>query len=131
MRNHENLFLKLEFISNTDDIWHDILTNKILISNSWLVQNMDEWPPVEPLPSYGRGRDALGGKYISLITGSNLSDVVIAGTQFLLRENKISIMAFKFIKKMLLFLFFTSLLTKFSYAVILNDKDFAISMKYL
>ncbi|KAJ0106338.1 hypothetical protein Patl1_17667 [Pistacia atlantica] len=39
-----------------------------------------EWPIIKPLPSYGRGRDnAVGGRYISLIFGTNLTDVVITG----------------------------------------------------
>ncbi|XP_058105652.1 probable polygalacturonase [Magnolia sinica] len=42
-------------------------------------QDMNEWPLIDPLPSYGRGRDAPGGRYSSLITGSNLTDVVITG----------------------------------------------------
>ncbi|KAJ8633555.1 hypothetical protein MRB53_026891 [Persea americana] len=42
-------------------------------------QNMNEWPLIDPLPSYGRGRDAPGGRYSSLIMGSNLTDVVITG----------------------------------------------------
>uniref|UniRef100_A0ACD6A880 Uncharacterized protein n=1 Tax=Avena sativa TaxID=4498 RepID=A0ACD6A880_AVESA len=42
-------------------------------------QNIAEWPVIEPLPSYGRGRDHAGGRYTSLIAGSNLTDVVITG----------------------------------------------------
>uniref|UniRef100_A0A7N0U117 Polygalacturonase n=1 Tax=Kalanchoe fedtschenkoi TaxID=63787 RepID=A0A7N0U117_KALFE len=43
-------------------------------------QDEDSWPVIEPLPSYGRGRDnAQGGRYISLIYGTNLTDVVITG----------------------------------------------------
>ncbi|KAG0475034.1 hypothetical protein HPP92_014720 [Vanilla planifolia] len=42
-------------------------------------QDMNEWPIIDPLPSYGRGRDAPGGRYSSLIMGSNLTDVVITG----------------------------------------------------
>jgi len=38
-----------------------------------------EWPRVLPLPSYGRGRDAPGGRFNSLIFGTNLTDVVITG----------------------------------------------------
>ncbi len=34
---------------------------------------------IEPLPSYGRGRDAAGGRFVSLIFGTNLTDVVITG----------------------------------------------------
>lgn len=34
---------------------------------------------IEPLPSYGRGRDTEGGRYSSLIFGINLTDVVITG----------------------------------------------------
>ncbi|XP_042448571.1 probable polygalacturonase [Zingiber officinale] len=42
-------------------------------------QEMNEWPIVDPLPSYGRGRDGPGGRYSSLIGGSNLTDVIITG----------------------------------------------------
>ncbi|GLU00721.1 hypothetical protein SLE2022_180670 [Rubroshorea leprosula] len=42
-------------------------------------QDINEWPVLKPLPSYGRGRDAAGGRYTSLIFGTNLTDVVVAG----------------------------------------------------
>ncbi|WOK92757.1 putative polygalacturonase isoform X2 [Canna indica] len=42
-------------------------------------QDTSEWPIIEPLPSYGRGRDGPGGRYSSLIGGSNLTDVIITG----------------------------------------------------
>lgn len=42
-------------------------------------QDETEWAVIEPLPSYGRGRDTEGGRYISLIFGTNLTDVVITG----------------------------------------------------
>ncbi|KAF5464336.1 hypothetical protein F2P56_014420 [Juglans regia] len=42
-------------------------------------QDMNEWPVLTPLPSYGRGRDAAGGRYTSLIFGTNLTDVVVTG----------------------------------------------------
>ncbi|KAK8533777.1 hypothetical protein V6N13_028541 [Hibiscus sabdariffa] len=42
-------------------------------------QDVNEWAIIDPLPSYGRGRDADGGRYISLIFGTNLTDVVITG----------------------------------------------------
>ncbi|XP_042476639.1 probable polygalacturonase [Macadamia integrifolia] len=42
-------------------------------------QDVSEWSVINPLPSYGRGRDAVGGRYISLIFGTNLTDVVITG----------------------------------------------------
>ncbi|KAJ6415139.1 hypothetical protein OIU84_004018 [Salix udensis] len=38
-----------------------------------------EYPLIEPLPSYGRGRDADGARFSSLIFGNNLTDVVITG----------------------------------------------------
>ena len=47
------------------------------------MQNESEWPLVNVLPSYGRGRDAPGGRYCSLIFGTNLTDVVITGDYFL------------------------------------------------
>ncbi|XP_078173653.1 putative polygalacturonase [Carex rostrata] len=42
-------------------------------------QDVNQWPLIDPLPSYGRGRDKPGGRYSSLIGGSNLTDVVITG----------------------------------------------------
>ncbi|KAK9279547.1 hypothetical protein L1049_013226 [Liquidambar formosana] len=42
-------------------------------------QDITEWPVIDPLPSYGRGRDAKGGRYISFIFGTNLTDVVVTG----------------------------------------------------
>ncbi|ESW23447.1 hypothetical protein PHAVU_004G047800 [Phaseolus vulgaris] len=42
-------------------------------------QNELEWPHLAILPSYGRGRDAPGGRFSSLIFGTNLTDVVITG----------------------------------------------------
>ncbi|XP_064950711.1 probable polygalacturonase [Musa acuminata AAA Group] len=42
-------------------------------------QDPEEWPVIEPLPSYGRGRERLGGRHISLIHGEGLSDVIITG----------------------------------------------------
>ena len=37
------------------------------------------WPLVEPLPSYGRGRELPGARYASFIGGDGLRDVVITG----------------------------------------------------
>lgn len=42
-------------------------------------QDINEWPIIEPLPSYGRGRERLGGRHISLIHGDRLTNVVITG----------------------------------------------------
>ncbi|RDX66270.1 putative polygalacturonase, partial [Mucuna pruriens] len=42
-------------------------------------QDKSEWPVIEPLPSYGRGRDAAAGRYTSLIFGTNLTDVIVTG----------------------------------------------------
>ncbi|GMH06698.1 hypothetical protein Nepgr_008538 [Nepenthes gracilis] len=42
-------------------------------------QDPEDWPIIEPLPSYGRGRERLGGRHISLIHGNGLSNVVITG----------------------------------------------------
>ena len=47
-----------------------------------LVQDINEWPIIDPLPSYGRGRDAVGNRYSNLIMGYNLTDVVISGSIF-------------------------------------------------
>eukprot|EP00756_Hemistasia_phaeocysticola_P033968 Hpha_TRINITY_DN16496_c0_g9::TRINITY_DN16496_c0_g9_i1::g.162774::m.162774 len=37
------------------------------------------WPIVDPLPSYGRGRDHNGPRYAPFIGGSKLSDIVLHG----------------------------------------------------
>ncbi|XP_026457762.1 probable polygalacturonase [Papaver somniferum] len=42
-------------------------------------QDLSEWPIIGPLPSYGRGKDLPGGRYISLIFGMQLTDVIITG----------------------------------------------------
>ncbi|KAK8450324.1 hypothetical protein SEVIR_6G006000v4 [Setaria viridis] len=39
----------------------------------------EEWPLIAPLPSYGRGRERLGPRHISLIHGEGLNDVVVTG----------------------------------------------------
>ncbi|KAL9319652.1 hypothetical protein ACSQ67_011491 [Phaseolus vulgaris] len=42
-------------------------------------QDSRNWPLIAPLPSYGRGRELPGGRYISFIHGDGLTDVVITG----------------------------------------------------
>lgn len=42
-------------------------------------QDPKEWPIINALPSYGRGRERLGARHISLIHGNGLSNVVITG----------------------------------------------------
>uniref|UniRef100_A0A0E0JY31 Pectate lyase superfamily protein domain-containing protein n=1 Tax=Oryza punctata TaxID=4537 RepID=A0A0E0JY31_ORYPU len=42
-------------------------------------QDTRSWPLVEPLPSYGRGRELPGARYTSFIHGDGLRDVVITG----------------------------------------------------
>ncbi|KAJ3670918.1 hypothetical protein LUZ60_008344 [Juncus effusus] len=42
-------------------------------------QDTNNWPLVDPLPSYGRGRELPGGRYTSFIHGNGLEDVVITG----------------------------------------------------
>ncbi|KAF3441562.1 hypothetical protein FNV43_RR15476 [Rhamnella rubrinervis] len=42
-------------------------------------QDINEWPVIKPLPSYGRGRDAAAGRFTSLIFGTNLTDVIVTG----------------------------------------------------
>ncbi|KAE8671774.1 putative polygalacturonase [Hibiscus syriacus] len=50
-----------------------------LHKDATILASQSEWAVIDPLPSYGRGMDAAGGRYISLIFGTNLTDVVIAG----------------------------------------------------
>ncbi|TMW97804.1 hypothetical protein EJD97_004955 [Solanum chilense] len=42
-------------------------------------EDFDHWDVVEALPSYGRSIEAQYGRYRSLISGNNLTDVVITG----------------------------------------------------
>ncbi|KAI3458100.1 hypothetical protein Pfo_014763, partial [Paulownia fortunei] len=42
-------------------------------------QEESDYPLIDPLPSYGRGRDAAGKRFASLIFGTNLTDVVVTG----------------------------------------------------
>lgn len=44
-----------------------------------LLQNTATWPLIAPLPSYGRGRERPGGRYMSFIHGEGLHDVIITG----------------------------------------------------
>ncbi|XP_042039172.1 probable polygalacturonase isoform X1 [Salvia splendens] len=41
--------------------------------------DVGQWPLVAPLPSYGRGRERPGGRYMSFIHGNGLHDVIITG----------------------------------------------------
>lgn len=51
------------------------------ISNqvSMVLKDITERPVIEPLPSYGRGRDATTGRFTSLVFGTNLTDVIVTG----------------------------------------------------
>ncbi|KAL2527348.1 Pectin lyase-like superfamily protein [Abeliophyllum distichum] len=42
-------------------------------------QDEADYPLIDPLPSYGTGRDAAGKRFASLIFGTNLTDVVVTG----------------------------------------------------
>ncbi|KAL6986383.1 hypothetical protein U1Q18_019748 [Sarracenia purpurea var. burkii] len=42
-------------------------------------QDIRHWPLIAPLPSYGRGREHPGGRYMSFIHGDGLHDVIITG----------------------------------------------------
>ncbi|XP_020251902.1 probable polygalacturonase [Asparagus officinalis] len=42
-------------------------------------QDVERWPLIDPLPSYGRGRELDGGRYMSLIHGDGIQDVIITG----------------------------------------------------
>lgn len=48
------------------------------------VQDTGSWPLIDPLPSYGRGRELPGGRYMSFIHGDGLQDVIITGALHLL-----------------------------------------------
>ncbi|MED6179780.1 hypothetical protein PIB30_003996 [Stylosanthes scabra] len=42
-------------------------------------QDLSNWPLIAPLPSYGRGRELPGGRYVSFLHGDGLEDVIITG----------------------------------------------------
>lgn len=44
-----------------------------------MLQDTKQWPLIAPLPSYGRGRELPGGRYMSFIHGDGLEDVIITG----------------------------------------------------
>lgn len=44
-----------------------------------MLQDTGPWPLVAPLPSYGRGRERPGGRYVSFIHGDGLHDVILTG----------------------------------------------------
>lgn len=44
-----------------------------------MIQDTWNWPLIAPLPSYGRGRERPGGRYLSFIHGDGVHDVVITG----------------------------------------------------
>lgn len=52
-----------------------------LIICALTIQDFDHWDVVEALPSYGRSIEAQYGRYRSLISGNNLTDVVITGRE--------------------------------------------------
>ncbi|XP_031284613.1 probable polygalacturonase isoform X1 [Pistacia vera] len=54
-------------------LWLD--KNAVILGST----NSDDWPVVDPLPSYGRGRELPGGRHRSLIYGRNLTDIIITG----------------------------------------------------
>lgn len=39
------------------------------------------WPIIDPMPSYGQGRDHVGPRRTSLIHGENLTDVVVTASE--------------------------------------------------
>jgi hypothetical protein len=57
-------------------------------------QDARGWPLVEPLPSYGRGRELPGARYASFINGNGLRDVVITGEAQLLCFVRVALLLF-------------------------------------
>lgn len=44
-----------------------------------MLKDSSDWPLIAPLPSYGRGRELPGERYVSFIHGDGLHDVIITG----------------------------------------------------
>lgn len=51
----------------------------LFLISSLVDQDTRNWPLIAPLPSYGRGRERPGGRYMSFIHGDGIHDVVITG----------------------------------------------------
>lgn len=51
----------------------------VILSLLLMLQNTWNWPLIAPLPSYGRGRELPGKRYMSFIHGDGLHDVIITG----------------------------------------------------
>lgn len=56
-----------------------IITECLMPNACLIIQDTEKWPLIDPLPSYGRGRERPGQRYISFIHGDGLNDVVITG----------------------------------------------------
>lgn len=52
----------------------------LFLISSLVDQDTRNWPLIAPLPSYGRGRERPGGRYMSFIHGDGIHDVVITGS---------------------------------------------------
>lgn len=44
------------------------------------MQDLNDYPIIPGLPSYGRGRELPGPRYNGLINGDGLEDIIITGT---------------------------------------------------
>jgi hypothetical protein len=65
-------------------------SNFFMIPNEIYLQDSSDWPVIDPLPSYGRGRELPGKRHQSLIFGSNLTDVIITG-KYLCRSHPLDL----------------------------------------
>uniref|UniRef100_A0A2P2LUP0 Putative polygalacturonase n=1 Tax=Rhizophora mucronata TaxID=61149 RepID=A0A2P2LUP0_RHIMU len=53
-----------------------------------MLQDTSNWPLIAPLPSYGRGRELPGGRYMNFIHGDGLNDVIITGGLQMVAPNR-------------------------------------------
>lgn len=71
-------FGRLDYVQNFS-------MTKVLIITSMeiavVIKDINDWPLSKPLPSYGHGREAPGGRFMSFIFGTNLTDVILTGTR--------------------------------------------------
>jgi hypothetical protein len=76
---------KISFLKSLGTFCSPLDTNFIaeytftITVSHWIHQDSSDWPVVDPLPSYGRGRELPGKRHQSLIFGSYLTDVIITG----------------------------------------------------
>ncbi|XP_057520538.1 probable polygalacturonase [Amaranthus tricolor] len=56
-----------------------LASGAVIKASQVVSKDVSYWPLADPLPSYGRGREREGGRYMSFILGDGVRDVIISG----------------------------------------------------